>query len=722
MSTTVNNYQRVHSAPEHSRNTSGVEADDAIELRPASDIEAEVVNAFDIESFSDFSLSLKHPQKNIPDPSDTAQIRLLTSDVVRHEKKKTFFTRRFSGWRGGICLNATFAGVVFFINTIILIWATVKFEFTDGLAVVFSGDCGKAEALSLVAHLFINILSTVLLGASSYAMQVASSPSRADIDRAHREQKWLDIGVFSFRNFKWISKYRLTAYSLLLLSSIPLHFLYNSVISSSLATLKETAILYVTPQYLNNTAEYTAPFWDDAVMVKVRTQATQGQLKHIGIEECNKIITTILQSKYESVVFVQDSISYGNSTTLINAGYDGQDLEFSPMYKPSDCWASPSTAKCELFFNSTLMICIIIANIVKCAIMVIMVWRFTQPSLVTRGDAIASFLAIDDSTTVGLRGIEKRRGSKAQWVFRETMVYVPSQKRWYSAPSRLKWGFSITVCILFVATAAGMLALGLFDIGLNLNPGTVNADKVTSWSILSLGFNKPSLLATILINGDPVIVPQGQNPFRLVLLANTPQLVLSVGYLLINNLLTDMLGAWEWSKIGQTKTKLRTTSPQGQQRSTYFLQLPYTYAVLLMVIMTAMHYLLSASLFVVDIVTFKFGDNGYLIVDESGDGVQGWLLNFSPLAIIFVLCVSILLIALPIILSLFKLQPGIPMVGSSSAFISAACHPPPGEGDAGLLPVQWGVVNTTIDPKTGVGTCSISSGEVSAPIEGQLYR
>lgn len=266
-----------------------------------------------------------------------------------------------------------------------------------------------------------------------------------------------------------------------------------------------------------------------------------------------------------------------------------------------------------------------------------------------------------------------------------------------------------------------MLALGLVDIGLNLSPGTANADKVTSWSISSLGFNEPSLLATILISGDPVIVPQGQNPFRLVLLANTPQLVLSVGYLLINNLLTDMLGAWEWSKIGRMKTKLRTTNPQGQQRSTYFLQLPYTYAIPLMAIMTAMHYLLSASLFVVDIVTYKFGDNGNLVIDESGDGVQGWLLNFSPLAIIFVLCVSVLLVALPIVLGFFKLQPGIPMVGSSSALISAACHPPQEEGDAGLLPVQWGVVNSTIDSKTGIGTCTISSGEVSAPIEEQLY-
>jgi hypothetical protein len=124
-----------------------------------------------------------------------------------------------------MALNASFAGAVLLVNVLTLIWAAVKFQVTDGRATVFSGDCTKAKTLTVVTHLLVNILSTLLLGASNYAMQVASSPLRADVDRAHRQQVWLDIGVFSFRNFKWISKYRLATSGLLLLSSIPLHFM-----------------------------------------------------------------------------------------------------------------------------------------------------------------------------------------------------------------------------------------------------------------------------------------------------------------------------------------------------------------------------------------------------------------------------------------------------------------------------------------------------------------
>lgn len=83
--------------------------------------------------------------------------------------------------------------------------------------------------------------------------------------------------------------------------------------------------------------------------------------------------------------------------------------------------------------------------------------------------------------------------------------------------------------------------------------------------------------------------------------------------------------------------------------------------------------------------------------------------------------------ALPIAVSFRKFEPGIPVVGSNSALISAACHSP-GTGeqdDAALLPVQWGVVVGSAvegERQRGVfGQCSISAGEVEMPVEGRLY-
>jgi hypothetical protein len=181
---------------------------------------------------------------------DTFKNLFAPSNKTEKEGRHNFFTRRLSGWRGGIALNATLAGAVLLVNVVILATAKAKYTFKDGLATIHA-SCETAKAVSLTAHVLINILSTLLLGASNYAMQVASSPTRADIDRAHRRQKTLDIGVLSIRNFRWVSRWRLAAYMLLLLSSIPLHFVYVLIwhifISISNAVLVTNIIIGTIP-------------------------------------------------------------------------------------------------------------------------------------------------------------------------------------------------------------------------------------------------------------------------------------------------------------------------------------------------------------------------------------------------------------------------------------------------------------------------------------------
>jgi hypothetical protein len=45
-------------------------------------------------------------------------------------------------------------------------------------------------------------------------------------------------------------------------------------------------------------------------------------------------------------------------------------------------------------------------------------------------------------------------------------------------------------------------------------------------------------------------------------------------YLYFNNLFTSLVLAHEWDRLGRERKGLRVTKPQGQQRETYFLQLP----------------------------------------------------------------------------------------------------------------------------------------------------
>lgn len=173
-------------------------------------------------------MSLRPPNRN---SEQSSQKLLIPCETTEKElQSQTFFERNFSGWRGAIASNAVMACSVFLINLTFLIWAAAKFESQNGLAIIFNGDCTTARRLSIAAHIVINILSTLLLGASNYAMQVASSPSRDDVDKAHQKQKWLDIGVLSTRNFRWISGYRLLAYIILLISSLPLHLMWANIL------------------------------------------------------------------------------------------------------------------------------------------------------------------------------------------------------------------------------------------------------------------------------------------------------------------------------------------------------------------------------------------------------------------------------------------------------------------------------------------------------------
>jgi hypothetical protein len=95
----------------------------------------------------------------------------------------------------------------------------------DGIADLITGEEATISRWNTAFHVFINALSTVLLSGSNYTMQVLSSPTRDDIDKAHAKKWWMEIGVLSPRNMHGIPHRRTWLCVLLSLSSIPLHLL-----------------------------------------------------------------------------------------------------------------------------------------------------------------------------------------------------------------------------------------------------------------------------------------------------------------------------------------------------------------------------------------------------------------------------------------------------------------------------------------------------------------
>jgi hypothetical protein len=125
-----------------------------------------------------------------------------------------------------------------------------------------------------------------------------------------------------------------------------------------------------------------------------------------------------------------------------------------------------------------------------------------------------------------------------------------------------------------------------------------------------------------------------------------------------------------------------------------------------------LHWLLSQSLF---LVLLEIRDkNGNIIASESTSTV-----GYSNLSLLVFATTYLATLFVVLALQLRKTTLRIPPAAHCSLVISAACHPPPGDEDAQLKMVQWGVVRKRFG--AGVGHCSFTSEEVSPPESGKQY-
>jgi hypothetical protein len=199
-----------------------------------------------------------------------------------------------------------------------------------------------------------------------------------------------------------------------------------------------------------------------------------------------------------------------------------------------------------------------------------------------------------------------------------------------------------------------------------------------------------------------------------VLVANAAQPILSFLYFSYNGLFTSLFVAYEWDSFARKKKGLRVSAgPIGSQRSTYFLQLPYRIALPLMVISGLLHWLVSQSIFLVNIQSPG---------DSSADDIMDQLgCGYSPIAIFCVIMVGIAMIILVLSMGMQRYKAGMPVASSCSWAIAAACHNYSAAVDGreeATQRVRWGVTGTKMD---GMPYCGFSAGESHAPVDGVLY-
>ena len=646
----------------------------------------------------------------------------------------------------GVTLCASTAAIVLFMNIGLIIWASTKNGLDNGLTTIQSGSCQKTKDLSLWLHLIINALSTILLASSNYCMQILSSPTREEVDRAHSRHIWLDIGVFSVRNLRSIARSRVILWWLLAFSGVPLHLLYNSAVFSTLSSQEYTAYIASDALISGIGINWTAINPIVGSNLAGLYQNTS-QWKSLTNEECIQAYGQSFVSARSNVLAITSKLNASDPLRVVGANVSiavatassGQpywwlcsaypeltgptgwgcnldglskyssnwDLsEYRPvdwqygsegsLYPIQYCLSETNEEHCRLQLSLVIMCIVIMCNFQKALCMCFILRHQKSPPLVTTGDAIESFLQDRDLTTQNMCLADKYTFAAKDWDD-STQTYLTKPHQWFSSASPRRWVIFNILCLLTLIMASILLGVGLQNTMLasrnishlwRLGFGAVTSESMVAWNMPGSG----GLILTVLI-------------------ANSPQVLLSFLFLTYNGLYTCMLMASEWSDYAYERKYLRVSNPTGDQRSTYRLQLPYKYGIPLTVLSVILHWLVSQSLFLARAAAFSF-DGKEITRTISTVG-------YSCIAIITVIILGTVVVVIGILNGFRKYRPGMPLVGSCSAAISAACHRPREDVDAATLPLLWGVVSD--QDEGAVGHCSFTSFKASLPVQGKLY-
>lgn len=418
----------------------------------------------------------------------------------------------------------------------------------------------------------------------------------------------------------------------------------------------------------------------------------------IQSDDQTAVDTTSEIPSYSWICSSLTGVAICDTTPVIAKNWTVLGSESYVFYPVQYCLSQPVEEHCRLQLSLVIMFIVIACNVIKALCMVLILRHQKSPPLVTLGDAIESFLIHRDDTTGGMCLAEKRAFSTTTWT-PSARIYVKRKHRWFSSASLKRWLICNGLCISTLIVAGALLGLGVRN-------GSI-ASKSISY-LWHMGFGAVTSQSIVTWN-----LPGASGLLATVLIANSPQALLSFLFLTYNGLYTCMLLADEWSDYAHERKTLRVTNPIGNQRSTYRLQLPYRYGIPLLILSGILHWLVSQSLFLARVSNFD--SNG---VEDTTNAIS--TVGYSNIAIITVIILGSVVVALGILNGFRRYKPGMPLAGSCSAAISAACHPPSDDTDAAVLPVLWGVVGTERGA-SGVGHCCFTTFDAAPPLEGEVY-
>lgn len=364
----------------------------------------------------------------------------------------------------------------------------------------------------------------------------------------------------------------------------------------------------------------------------------------------------------------QHNIESGNWTITIDHTSDwtaprlaitGWDVPFPRTdFRIDYCMSVKMPQRCKLQLASGILLIVIVCNVIKTGLMFCIAFSTDATALVTVGDAVSSFLDRASMSSHVSPESEIKNG-----VSRSTTA-----RTWLSAAGKVRFLFTCGMCLASLLLASALLAWGMYHI--RTYDDHQNGSLADSTPPLSRGFARLDPQAVISLGSFEEIVTyrlsEAGRLIFVVLFVNLPQVICSLIYFSYNYLLTVMLLSQEWSRFYLVKKPLRVSKPIGEQRSTYFLSLPYRYGVPLIIASSTLHWLISQSLFFariefffVDMYTLQFLEPHPGSI--SLDGVS--LPLYSCLPILLTVVLGFTLLFLVVGLGFRKLKGHMPVAG-----------------------------------------------------------
>ncbi|KAI0006774.1 hypothetical protein F4779DRAFT_594964 [Xylariaceae sp. FL0662B] len=644
-------------------------------------------------------------------------------------------------------------GIVASIWVLVLvfaIWVGAVHEAQAGLVFTLqTGSCAAAQHINFWVHLVVNGLASTLYAVSSYVMQRLAAPAREDIDRAHGAAKPMKIGSLALANFAVLSKKRLWAFFLLWASSLPLHLLFNSVVVYTSTNAEWPSYVFVVSRgdlksLMSNTSalaisgvrQYDAmPQFEQASLdpfekISLQAQAILRQQPPMVDLELDECIDTFGSGTWGDVVLVHStqssrftSTSRWKEPSIIRrnsylpsvdedpwrwmCGYDSgngtcdaQKILKSGWWTAdgltiSRCLARRLPELCELNVSLAILIAVLVAVSVKLVSIVFAVMLGRDLSLLTIGDAIASFLEDPDKFVPPL--------SRTTYHSRRRMVMFEMKRAFWAAAifgvvglSLAWWFFAFT----FRETSTAF--------SLSKTPFDFDA-------MLRYGLGKMPSRWSNTLNEHLLSYPGAEDPSYTytngAVLASLPQLALSAYYLVFNNYVTRLFVALEFRAFSTRRRGLRVSQPvkDTKQRRAYFLQIPLRYSLLNIALFALLHTFLSQMLFLRRV---------YAIYPQSYDGPGEIgkkllpMIGYSPVAGFAFAVLLTSLILSGIVIGLVPLDWRLLDTSGNSLAIGIACHPPEETCNTHEGAIRWGVTNKYAD---GDIKCSFSLLPVRSP-------